>query len=79
MGSFRFLEKNRILARHVRRKADLQWRRFNWILFMPPALLNRTLSRLGETQRNRLDWLLQAALTAWRLFVKNELLLRAKL
>ena len=40
---------------------------------MPPALLNRTLSRLGETQRNRLDWLLQAALTAWRLFVKNEL------
>jgi len=40
---------------------------------MPPTLLNRTLSRLGETRRNSLDWLLQVALTAWRLFVKNEL------
>lgn len=40
---------------------------------MPSPLFNRALSRLGETQRNSLDWLLQAALTTWRLFVKNEL------
>lgn len=30
--------------------------------------------RLQETQRNSLDWLLQTAYTAWRLFVKNELI-----
>ncbi|MEW5789084.1 MAG: YhjD/YihY/BrkB family envelope integrity protein [Pseudomonadota bacterium] len=29
--------------------------------------------RLNDDQRNRLDWLLQTAYTAWRLFVKNEL------
>ena len=29
--------------------------------------------RLQESQQNRLDWLLQSAYTAWRLFVKNEL------
>ncbi len=29
--------------------------------------------RLQETQKNSLDWLLQTAYTAWRLFVKNEL------
>lgn len=29
--------------------------------------------RLDANQRNRLDWLLQTAYTAWRLFVKNEL------
>lgn len=29
--------------------------------------------RLQESQQNRLDWLLQTAYTAWRLFVKNEL------
>jgi membrane protein len=40
---------------------------------MPHSLFNRTLARLGETRRNSLDWLLQAALTTWRLFVKNEL------
>lgn len=30
--------------------------------------------RLRESQQNSLDWLLQTAYTAWRLFVKNELL-----
>lgn len=30
--------------------------------------------RLQETQKNSLDWLLQTAYTAWRLFIKNELL-----
>lgn len=29
--------------------------------------------RLDANQQNRLDWLLQTAYTAWRLFVKNEL------
>ena len=29
--------------------------------------------RLQESQQNRLDWLVQTAYTAWRLFVKNEL------
>jgi len=28
---------------------------------------------LDATQQNRLDWLLQTAYMAWRLFVKNEL------
>ncbi len=41
--------------------------------FEPLVLLNRGLARLGETQRNGLDRVLQATLTAWRLFVKNEL------
>ncbi|OYY93847.1 MAG: cyclic nucleotide-binding protein [Hydrogenophilales bacterium 28-61-23] len=40
---------------------------------MPPSIFSRTYARLGETRRNSLDWLLQAALTAWRLFTKNEL------
>lgn len=31
------------------------------------------LPHITELQRNRLDWLLQTAVTAWRLFVKNEL------
>ncbi|MDO9227802.1 MAG: YhjD/YihY/BrkB family envelope integrity protein [Pseudomonadota bacterium] len=30
--------------------------------------------RLQENQQNSLDWLLQTAYTAWRLFIKNELL-----
>jgi len=29
--------------------------------------------RLNDNQQNRLDWFLQTAYTAWRLFVKNEL------
>jgi membrane protein len=29
--------------------------------------------RLNDAQQNRLDWFLQTAYTAWRLFVKNEL------
>lgn len=29
--------------------------------------------RLDESQMNRLDWFMQTAYTAWRLFVKNEL------
>jgi membrane protein len=29
--------------------------------------------RLNTAQQNRLDWFLQTAYTAWRLFVKNEL------
>ena len=40
---------------------------------MQLPMLDRALSRLGEAQRNGLDWLLQAVVTAWRLFVKNEL------
>jgi membrane protein len=32
-----------------------------------------TVHRLNANQRNSLDWLLQTAYTAWRLFVKNEL------
>ncbi len=32
-----------------------------------------SVSRLSANQQNRLDWLLQTAYTAWRLFVKNEL------
>ncbi len=40
---------------------------------MPPPLRKRPLPRLGEKQRNSLDGLLQASLTALRLFVKNEL------
>ena len=30
-------------------------------------------ARLNDKQQNRLDWFLQTAYTAWRLFVKNEL------
>ncbi len=30
-------------------------------------------ARLNDMQQNRLDWFLQTAYTAWRLFVKNEL------
>jgi len=32
-----------------------------------------TRRRLKEAQRNRLDWLAQAAFTAWRMFSKNQL------
>ena len=38
-----------------------------------PYIANAILARLGDKQRNGLDRVLQAALTAWRLFVKNEL------
>lgn len=40
---------------------------------MPSPLRPRRLPKLDEIQRNGLDWLLQSTLTAWRLFVKNEL------
>lgn len=39
-----------------------------------PITQNRPTPALAaETRRNRLDWLLQAMITSWRLFVKNEL------
>jgi membrane protein len=41
--------------------------------FMPFSLHHRSPSAYAETRRNRLDWLLQAAITSLRLFVKNEL------
>ncbi len=40
---------------------------------MPPSLHPRRLPKLDEMQRNSLDGLLQSTLTAWRLFIKNEL------
>lgn len=40
---------------------------------MPPSLLDPTRTRLDERRRNGLDWVLQATLTTFRLFIKNEL------
>jgi membrane protein len=40
---------------------------------MLPSLVTRTYAKLDERRRNGLDWLLQAVVTSFRMFVKNEL------